>query len=71
MSPRPFSEDMQFFHHNGSMVVQDGLVGFLSEVRRTVLRSIRCPSNRTGETRHVVCNAVETYQQLYNYEQNT
>ena len=34
MSPRPFSEDIQFFHHNGSMVVQDGLVGFLSEVRK-------------------------------------
>lgn len=35
MSPRPFSEDIQFFHHNGSMVVQDGMVGFLSEVRKT------------------------------------
>lgn len=28
MSPRPFSEDIQFFHHNGSMVVQDGMVDF-------------------------------------------
>lgn len=34
MSPRPFTEDIQFFHHNGSMVVQDGMVGFLSEVRK-------------------------------------
>ena len=35
MSPRPFSEDIQFFHHNGSMVVQDSMVGFLSDVRKT------------------------------------
>ncbi len=31
MSPRPFSEDIQFFHHNGSMVVDKGQVGFLLE----------------------------------------
>ena len=35
MSPRPFSEDIQFFHKNGSMVVADGMVGFLSDVRKT------------------------------------
>ena len=35
MSPRAFTEDIQFFHKNGSMVVQDGLVGFLSDVRKS------------------------------------
>ena len=34
MSPRPFSEDIQFFHKNGSMVVDNGQVGFLSEVKK-------------------------------------
>ena len=34
MSPRKFSEDIQYFHQNGSMVVDNGQVGFLSEVRK-------------------------------------
>ena len=34
MSPRKFSEDIQHFHQNGSMVVDNGQVGFLSEVRK-------------------------------------
>ena len=47
MSPRPFSEDIQFFHHNGSMVVDKGQVGFLSEVRKMARHSRRSHSNRS------------------------
>ena len=34
MSPRPFSEDIQFFHKDGSMVCDTGQVGFLSQIGR-------------------------------------
>ncbi len=72
MSPRPFSEDMQFFHHNGSMVVQDGLVGFLSEVRKNGATfnplSLK-PEQAKRAMLYVTLS--ETYQQLYNYEAET
>ena len=72
MSPRPFSEDIQFFHHNGSMVVQDGLVGFLSEVRKNGATfnplSLK-PEQAKRAMLYVTLS--ETYQQLYNYEAET
>ena len=72
MSPRPFSEDIQFFHHNGSMVVQDGLVGFLSEVRKSGATfnplSLK-PEQAKRAMLYVTLS--ETYQQLYNYEAET
>ena len=72
MSPRPFSEDIQFFHHNGSMVVQDGLVGFLSEVRKNGAAfnplSLK-PEQAKRAMLYVTLS--ETYQQLYNYEAET
>ena len=72
MSPRPFSEDIQFFHHNGSMVVQDGLVGFLSEVRKNGATfnplSLK-PEHAKRAMLYVTL--LETYQKLYNYEAET
>ena len=72
MSPRPFSEDIQFFHHNGSMVVQDGVVGFLSEVRKNGA-TFNPMSFKPGQEKRVMLYVTisETYQQLYNYEAET
>lgn len=59
MSPRPFSEDMQFFHHNGSMVVDQGS-DWLSlggqEVRCNILPS--GTQTGAGETSHSICDAL-------------
>ena len=72
MSPRPFSEDIQFFHHNGSMVVQDGMVGFLSEVRKTSATFTPLNLKPEQEKRAMLYVTLsETYQQLYNYEAET
>ena len=72
MSPRPFSEDIQFFHHNGSMVVQDGLVGFLSEVRKNgaTFNPLELKPEQAKRALLYVTLS-ETYQQLYNYEAET
>lgn len=72
MSPRPFSEDIQFFHHNGSMVVQDGLVGFLSEVRKNAatFNPLELKPKQAKRAMLYVTMS-ETYQQLYNYEAET
>ena len=72
MSPRPFSEDIQFFHHNGSMVVQDGMVGFLSEVRKTgaTFNPLELKPEQAKRAMLYVTMS-ETYQQLYNYEAET
>ncbi len=72
MSPRPFSEDIQFFHHNGSMVIQDGMVGFLSEVRRNgaTFNPLELKPEQAKRAMLYVTLS-ETYQQLYNYEAET
>ena len=72
MSPRPFLEDIQFFHHNGSMVVQDGLVGFLSEVRKNsaTFNPLELKPEQAKRAMLYVTLS-ETYQQLYNYEAET
>ena len=72
MSPRPFSEDIQFFHHNGSMVVQDVLVGFLSEVRKNsaTFNPLELKPEQAKRAMLYVTLS-ETYQQLYNYEAET
>ena len=72
MSARPFSEDIQFFHHNGSMVVQDGLVGFLSEVRKNgaTFNPLELKPEQAKRAMLYVTLS-ETYQQLYNYEAET
>ncbi len=72
LSPRPFSEDVQFFHYNGSMVVQDGMVGFLSEVRKTgaTFNPLDLKPEQTKRAMLYVTLS-ETYQQLYNYEAET
>ena len=72
MSPRPFSEDIQFFHHNGSMVVADGMVGFLSDVRKTGATFTPLGLKPEQEKRAMLYITMsETYQQLYNYEAET
>ena len=69
MSPRPFSEDIQFFHKNGSMVVQDGMVGVLSDVRKTGATFNPLEMKPEQEKRAMLYITIsETYQQLYNYE---
>ena len=72
MSPRPFSEDIQFFHHNGSMVVQDGMVGFLSEVHKNsaTFNPLELKPEQAKRAMLYVTLS-ETYQQLYNYEAET
>ena len=72
MSPRPFSEDIQFFHKNGSMVVADGMVGFLSDVRKTGAIFTPLGLKPEQEKRAMLYITMsETYQQLYNYEAET
>ncbi len=72
MSPRPFSEDIQFFHKNGSMVVADGMVGFLSDVRKTGATFTPLGLKHEQEKRAMLYITMsETYQQLYNYEAET
>ena len=72
MSPRPFKEDIQFFHHNGSMVVQDGMVGFLSEVRKTGALFSPLSLKPEQEKRAMLYVTLsETYQKLYNFEAET
>ena len=69
MSPRPFPEDIQFFHKNGSMVVADGMVGFLSDVRKTGATFTPLDLKPEQEKRAMqYVTLSETYQQLYNYE---
>ena len=72
MSPRPFSEDIKFFHKNGSMVVQDSMVGFLSDVRKTGATFTPLGLKPEQEKRAMLYITMsETYQQLYNYEAET
>lgn len=72
MSPRPFSEDIQFFHKNGSMVVQDGMVGVLSDVRKTGATFNPLEMKPEQEKRAMLYITIsETYQRLYNYEAET
>ncbi len=72
MSPRKFSEDIQYFHQNGSMVVDNGQVGFLSEVRKNGAIFTPLPIKPEQEKRAMLYITLsETYQQLYRYEAET
>ena len=72
MSPRKFSEDIQYFHQNGSMVVDNGQVGFLSEVRKNGATFTPLPIKPEQEKRAMLYITLsETYQQLYHYEAET
>ncbi len=72
MSPRPFSEDIRFFHHNGSMVVDGGQLGFLSDVRKNGAIFTPLGLKLEQEKRAMLYVTLsETYQQLYNYEAET
>lgn len=72
MSPRPFSEDIQFFHHNGSMVVDKGEIGFLSEVKKMGATFTPLALKPEQEKRALLYVTMsETYQQLYRYEAET
>ena len=72
MSPRPFSEDIQFFHKNGSMVCDNGRVGFLSDVNR--MGALFTPLSlkpEQAERAMLYITLSETFQQLYHYEAET
>ena len=72
MSARPFSEDIQFFHKNGSMVVDNGQVGFLSEVKKYGALFTPLALKSEQEKRAMLYITIsETYQQLYHYEAET
>ena len=72
MSPRPFSEDIQFFHRNGSMVVDGGQLGFLSDVRKNSATFTPLNVKSEQEKRAMLYVTLsETYQKLYNYEAET
>ncbi|WP_301746181.1 DNA methylase, partial [uncultured Duncaniella sp.] len=72
MSPRKFSEDIQHFHQNGSMVVDNGQVGFLSEVRKNGATFTPLPIKPEQEKRAILYITMsEIYQQLYHYEAET
>ena len=72
MSPRAFTEDIQFFHKNGSMVVQDGLVGFLSDVRKSGATFNPLELKPEQSKRAMLYITIsETYQRLYDYEAET
>ena len=72
MSPRPFSEDIQFFHHNGSMVVDGGQLGFLSDVCKNGATFTPLAVKPEQEKRAMLYVTLsETYQKLYNYEAET
>ena len=72
MSPRPFSEDIQFFHKDGSMVCDNGQVGFLSQVSRmgATFTPLQLKSEQ-AERAMLYITLSETYQQLYHYEAET
>ena len=69
MSPRKFPEDLQPFHKNGSMVVAEGQVGFLSEVTKFGATFTPLALKAEQEKRAMLYITLsETYQQLYGYE---
>ena len=72
MSPRPFSEDIQFFHKDGSMVCDNGQVGFLSQVSRmgATFTPLQLKPEQTKRAMLYITLS-ETYQQLYHYEAET
>ena len=72
MSPRPFSEDIQFYHKNGSMVYDNGQVGFLSGVSRFGATFTPLALKEEQIKRAMLYITLsETYQQLYHYEAET
>lgn len=72
MSPRQFSEDIQFFHKDGSMVCDNGQVGFLSQVSRMGATFTPLPLKPEQAKRAMLYITLsETYQQLYHYEAET
>lgn len=72
MSPRAFSEDIQFYHRDGAMVCDNGQVGFLSGVTKfgaTFTPLALKPEQTKRALLYITLS--ETYQQLYNYEAET
>lgn len=72
MSPRPYSEDIMFFHKNGSMVCDRGQVGFLTDVSKIGATFTPLALNEKQMKRAMLYITLsETYQQLYHYEGET
>lgn len=72
LSPRPYTDDIHSWRRNGSMVVQDGLVGTLSNVTKNgaVFNPIDLKPEQTKRAL-LYLTISDTYQQLYAYEVNT
>ncbi|MCM1337433.1 MAG: N-6 DNA methylase, partial [Candidatus Amulumruptor caecigallinarius] len=72
LASHPFSEDIQFYHRNGSMVIDRGMAGLLSDV--TPLGASFTPldldASQTARAALYVTIS-DTYQQLYHYEAET
>ena len=72
MSPRQFSEDIQFFHKEGSLVVDNGQVGFLNGVSRFGATFTPLALKQEQQKRAMLYITLsETFQQLYHYEAET
>ena len=72
LSPRQFSEDIRFYHHNGSMVIQDGQVGILSDVRKNGATFTPIDLSVEDHRKALLYISIsETYQQFYKYETET
>ena len=72
VSPRKFSEDIRFFHKDGSMVCDNGQVGFLKDVTKygaTFTPLALKPEQTKRALLYITLS--ETYQQLYQYEAET
>lgn len=73
LSPRPYKEDLKFYHRDGSMATQDGMVGFLSNVKipaRTTFTPIDLMPEQLKRAM-LYLTISDTYQQLYHFESST
>lgn len=72
LSPRPYVGDVLFYHKNGAMAMQDGMAGYLSDVRvnsATFNPLNLLPTQLQRASLYITIS--DTYQQLYHYEAET
>lgn len=72
LSSRAFTEALRFFHKEGSMVVENGVVGTLTDIRGN--KAIFTPldfDSEQNERAMLYVTISETYQELYRYEAET
>lgn len=72
LSPRPYEGEVLFYHKNGAMAMQDGMAGYLSDVRvnsATFNPLNLLPTQLQRASLYITIS--DTYQQLYHYEAET